>query len=760
MVLKTIDVGRLACARMKLLPSFACLLMLLAAPAGAQIATNGPLTNAIDVLSLPGETAWGHPALIRGVVTAAEPVTVSRPNWEGRFFVQDATAGVFVEATNRLQPAPGDFVEVKGTTHPGGFAPFVCSAEWTKLGTAPLPPAKPVLIEQLMAGIEDSQRIEIAGVVRSFYVEAPLTIYELASGGFRLRVYTPEPPSTNSAELIGATVRVRGTASTFYSFELRQLITIELHVPFKSDFIVVKRQSQTPFAEPFLPLSALGQYQNGRELGERVHVKGTVTGQRLGEDLFIRDAHSGLHIKTRQDIPLEPGAVIEAVGFPNFNHYLPVLEDATVRQIEEPPEKPEPWQVPIKKLQAGVRHADLIRLTGKVLGREERIQAAGDGGKPLSQTILTLQTDGALFTVEGVSTAPNHALQQIPVGSQIEVDGICFMRIDAEGKREALNILLPAPQNVRVLRKPDWLTPERLLVSVAVLLVVLVVAINWIVMVQKRNRALKVLIQEKVKAQQELQQSHDLLEWRVAERTKQLKVEMTARKEADVQFKATLAERTRLARELHDTLEQNLTGIGLQVDTAARLVGRNPEASERHMGLVRSLMTQTQLELRRSIWDLRSRELEQFDFANALEFSAQKITEDTGLKLKIEITGKPCALSEITEENLLRISQAAITNVIKHARATRVTVQLQFAETELALVISDDGLGFVPEHNPGAAEGHFGLIGMAERAKRMLGDIKVTSQPGSGTRVEIRIPLAPPNTKNSTDPLTPENPHD
>ena len=148
-------------------------------------------------------------------------------------------------------------------------------------------------------------------------------------------------------------------------------------------------------------------------------------------------------------------------------------------------------------------------------------------------------------------------------------------------------------------------------------------------MVSKSNAALQVVIRDKVKAQEELQQAHDLLETRVEQRTAQLKHEMTARQEAEVHFKATLAERTRLAQELHDTLEQSLTGIGLQLDTADKLVEKDPDGGNRHLGLARHLMTQSQMELRRSIWDLRSRELEQFDFPEAMRLSAQQILEGT-----------------------------------------------------------------------------------------------------------------------------------
>lgn len=717
----------------------------------AQASTNEVITNAFSVLSLPGDTAWGRTVTIQGVVTAAEAITAIKPDWEGKFFIQDNTAGIFVEDSNHHRPAPGDFVEVTGTSHPGGYAPFISYASWKKLGTAPLPPAKPVTIEQLMAGNEDSQRVEIIATIRTAREVKPIVVYEVVSGGYRLTVYAPPVEGVDLQTLIGARVRIRGTACTFYSGQLRQLITVELHVPFASDFVVEQTQTGDPFQAEPQALNSLGQYKISRDLGERTHVKGTVIYQRLGEDFFLEDTTGGLQIKSHQNTILKPGDVVNVVGFSGFDHFLPVLEDATFSKSMEPGRALKPRVTGIRQLQGGFRHASLIRIQGKVMNRIEQPVAGNKADEVNQQTILTMQDAGIMFTIEGTSPEINQALGQIEVGSTVEADGVCFMRINENGNLQSLQILLPAAKDIHVLKKPDWLTPGRLLGGLAILFIILLVALTWTILVQQRNQALKGLIQEKIHAQQELQQSHDLLEWRVAERTKQLKVEMSARKESEIQFKATLAERTRLARELHDTLEQVLTGIGLQVDIATELVEADPSAGKRHIKLVRSLMTQTQLELRRSIWDLRSRELEEFDFPDALKVNAHRIADGTNLKLEIVTTGNVRMLSEVTEENLLRISQVAVTNVIKHAHASEVNIRLHFDDREVWLQIKDNGQGFDPQNISGAPEGHFGLLGITERVKRLNGNFKITSVPGQGTCLEVRVPTNSDITGAATD---------
>src|SRR6267154_5431560 len=156
-------------------------------PAGA--ASSGPvLTNAADVISLTAKDAkHGRSVSITGVVTVAE----TTPNWKGKFFVQDATGGVFVNNTNTLQPMVGDLVHVRGRSHAGGYAPDITRPIWAKLGTAPLPDARPITAERLMSGVEDGQRVEVSGVVRSSQVGATKLILELASGGYRFRAFVP-----------------------------------------------------------------------------------------------------------------------------------------------------------------------------------------------------------------------------------------------------------------------------------------------------------------------------------------------------------------------------------------------------------------------------------------------------------------------------------------------------------------------------------------------------------------------------------------
>ena len=696
------------------------------------------LTNAAAVISLSArQAARSLPVSVTGVVTAADPAL------KGRFFLQDATGGIFVDNVNGRRPEPGTVVEVKGITHPGAYAPIITAPTVRQLAIAPLPPAKPVAVERLMSGAEDSQRIGISGVVRDARIDGLRLAVDLVSGGYRFRAYVPVAPGVEPQSLLAAQVLVRGTAAEAHNRALRQLVAVEVYVPRWNDFVVQQSEATNPFEERLVPLDSLAQYRRDNSLDRRIHVRGVVTLQRLGENLFLLDPSSGLQVQSRQLTAFSPGEVVEAVGFPSFDQYLPVLQDAVFRGTSELRAPVVPRPVSVQALQEGLHHADFVSVKGRLLNRTVTQAGAPASGPANVRTTLVLQSSNIVFTAEADGVQEPGNLAAIPVGSTVQTSGICLTEIDSDGNVKSFRILIGNPAEVKVLARPSWLTTRRLLVILGLVSLVSLLAVAWTVMVSRKNATLSFLIRERESAQRQLQQAHDQLEERVRQRTEELKFQITARKEAEVQFKAVLSERTRLAQELHDTVEQTLTGIALQLDTAAKLYASKPELAQDHLGLARSLMAKSQVELRRSVWDLRQRALEQFDLPGALLESARQITQAADLQVELQTTGPVQRLPEVVEENLLRIGQEALTNVIKHSRATQVNLRLEFEPQRVILQIQDNGIGFDLSSCAGPRNGHFGLLGMSERARRLGGRFLPVSAAGLGTVVRVEVPFGP-----------------
>jgi signal transduction histidine kinase len=706
------------------------------------------LTNAAAVLALSASDALsGIPVSVTGVVTAAET------NWNGRFFMQDASGGVFVENRSNTQPLPGDLVQVTGISHPGGYAPIITKPHWKKVGTAPLPEAKAISTERLMSGAEDSQRVQISGIVRTAQFSGPLIGVELASAGYRFRAYFPEPPGLQPDSLIGAQVSLCGTAAAAFNAPLRHIVTVTLFAPQVADFQVQELAAPDPFGEAPVPLSNIAQYRNDRPPGFRVHVHGVVTYQRKGEGLFLHDDSGGLQVKSKTTTAVVPGDLVDVVGFPAVENFLPVLEDAVFRKSPEPRAVLVPTNAPISNLQKGLHHADFIQLRGRLIDRLVKGIGTDVNGSSI-QTALILQASNTIFVAEKETSEPNTFLTAIPIGSLVEARGICLLDGSDDGKIKSFRLLLPTSHDVQIIERPSWLTPQHLLVTLVSVLVVLLVAIGWTIWVSQKNSTLESLVQEKEEAQRELQQAHDLLEERVKERTAQLKVEMTARKESELQFRAVLTERTRLAQELHDTLEQTLTGIALQQDLVANQFEKSPEDASHHLKLARNLMRQSQADLHRSVWGLRSRADEHFNLTSALLTSASQLTGGTAIRIQSETTGDAALLSEIIEENLLRIGQEAVANAVKHSGATRITIQWNFLPGKVLLRVSDDGKGFNTADCVGPRDGHFGLLGIRERTERLGGHVQITSTPGLGTAVTVEIPNTAPDGQSSVSAST------
>jgi ligand-binding sensor domain-containing protein/signal transduction histidine kinase len=204
-------------------------------------------------------------------------------------------------------------------------------------------------------------------------------------------------------------------------------------------------------------------------------------------------------------------------------------------------------------------------------------------------------------------------------------------------------------------------------------------------------------------------------------------------------YAAVLAERSRISRDIHDTLSQNLAGIALQLDSVHMQLpdvgGGIRDRIEEACNLTRYSLA----EARRAIVDLRSDTLESEPLEVALPELAGRVAP--ALPTRVQVIGAPRRISPVAERNLLRILQEALTNTARHAGACSVEVELRYAPDLLSLRVRDDGSGFEPNQAGGTETGHFGLIGMRERAARIGGHLTLVSKPGAGTDLHVEVPL-------------------
>ena len=206
-----------------------------------------------------------------------------------------------------------------------------------------------------------------------------------------------------------------------------------------------------------------------------------------------------------------------------------------------------------------------------------------------------------------------------------------------------------------------------------------------------------------------------------------------------LQFRAVLAERNRIAREIHDNLAQDILGISVQLELVARLMPAAAEAAKGHLDRARMLVRNSMTEARRYVWDLRSQELQKKDLPAALRDTTKRLTAQSNVETVVEVAGLMRPLPVEVETNLLRIGQEAINNAVKHARANRIEVGLNFDTRNVRLSVRDNGRGFDPSEQ--IADGHFGLLGIRERAEQIGGVLSIDSAPERGTQIAVEVPL-------------------
>jgi signal transduction histidine kinase len=199
-----------------------------------------------------------------------------------------------------------------------------------------------------------------------------------------------------------------------------------------------------------------------------------------------------------------------------------------------------------------------------------------------------------------------------------------------------------------------------------------------------------------------------------------------------------MAERNRMARDIHDTLAQGLTGVIVQLEAAEDAQAQNlAKDAAAHIERAGELARESLQEARRSVYALRPLVLAGKNLCAAMEQLIQKMVTGTSLRAEFTAQGEPPPLPQEWEENLLRVGQEVLTNTLRHARANRFKAHLVFDPEAIRLELHDDGCGF----DPASRHDGFGLLGIKERVETMGGELTVQSAPENGTDIFVVLPL-------------------
>ncbi len=614
------------------------------------------------------------------------------------FTVQDETGAVWLPPI--LLPANcavGTKVEIEGRTEAGGFGPIVQAEVVRALGPGTLPAARPATYEELLTAQFQGQRVELTGIVRGQRVNPEFGLgwlaLEIATGGGRVTVNVTHE-ITGHPELLDARVRVRGV--NLHSSDAQQqafLPMINAHT--LTDVEVLAPANPQPFTQLPVALNQIMRSANPAGAGHRVRVHGAVTVVRQGGSFFLQDETRGLQVFLRESSCPETGEIVDVVGFPEPGAFSPVLRDADWRPTGT---KNLPPALVVSSAEAAKHDGRLVTVRAQLTAL-----AATD-----NEIVLTLE-DGLLRFRAYV---PDAGLGRWRVGSELQTTGVCSVEVgDWESlvthrKPQGFSLLARGPADIILLHAAPVWTLMRIVWVLVVLGVALGVALG-VIWTQTRRRL------------------------REAART---------REAAHAQFEAVIGERTRMAREIHDTLAQGFAGISVQLEVLNDRLDALPDDTRRHLEIARKLVRSSLDEARRTVWNLRAQTLEENGLPGALDRLGRQLTDGSSLAFNLRVEGTDRTLPADVENNLLRIGQEAITNAVRHSGARQLTLILAFRADGVRLGVSDNGHGFDPANIQPSRHGGFGLSGLRERAETMHAQLEIHSTPGSGTRIQIIVP--------------------
>ncbi len=700
------------------------LLALMPVCASAQPSAGAPLPSLNTIKAVRAltqdESAKGYPVRIRGVVTHFdEQAKTGLIVHDGQFgqFVMPPQERSVVAAWRELRH--GDAVEIVGRTVRGGFAPNVEPTSIRNLGRGTLPTPKHIAFTSMLTGRSDCDYVEVEGVVQRMWRSPDpnmRTLFaDVAFGEGVLRATFWEYSPNDLDRFIDARVRLRGNIGTLFG-RTEQLRGVSLFAGRTRDIVMLEPPPE-PFALPVRSIRSMYNYSAAGEVNRRIRIRGVVTCYIAGRPveisdfsstalfryvrhvLYVNDGSDGARIETEQAQQLRPGTIVDVAGFPAVTPGKPILTNAIFKVAGEAPQ-PLPVTLDAPNAITPDNDATLVRMRGQLLSMLTNP----------TERVLVLRVGDTVIDANLEPDAGTDRLERIRPGSLVSVTGVYSYQW---GPPPAFRLFLRSSQDVNVVALAPWWTAQHTGVMAIILAFVAGGAVLWVRTISNRKRR---------------------------------------------EYQAVLNERTRVARELHDTLEQGLAGISLQLEAVAGSLPTSPASAQQSLDVARQMLRYSQEEARRSVMDLRSQALESRDLVGALTDLAKQMTQSSNVLATVRVEGTARRLDASCEHHLLRVGLEAVTNAIKHSGARRIWITLRFQDGGTDLIVEDNGCGLRYEApDTDVAGGRFGLQGIRERMDKLGGVLRIESNMNVGTRVAVSVPSRLHSSRDTLPSLTGES---
>jgi signal transduction histidine kinase/CheY-like chemotaxis protein len=689
------------------------------------------LTTVQQVRGLTAEEAKrGYPVRVQGVVTYHDP------QWSF-FFLQDSTAGIFVDSTDQGQTLQtGQRLVVSGVTAPGGFAPVIIQPRMEALGRGPLPiPLKPRSADAI-TGALDSQWVELKGIVHPIERdEVGHDFFYLYSDVGRVRVHTPGiPSSAHPDSLVDSKVRVRGVLGTLFN-QYRQLVGLQLFLGGMSEIVVLQSAPADPFSVEVHSIEGLLSFSTREESNHRQRVRGVVTMHRHLGDLYLEDETGGLQIQAI-DTATKPGDLVDAVGYVAPGEYSPLLEDALIRKAGAEKLFSSPVITPQQAL-SGKFNNRLVEIEARLLSR------VGSS----TEQILVLQTGNFTFDAQIDAGKGMQKLDSLRDGSIVRLTGVCTVQVDpskvvvVRGRIPlSFRLLLRSPDDIRIVQNAPWWSLADALAALAIMTLIFATALAWVVVLRRRVRSQTAELEKSKRAAEKAKEA--------AESASRAKSEFLANMSHEIRTPLNgvvgmtdLALGTKLTSEQREYLDT----VKLSADSLLTIINDILDFSKIEVGKV---------ELDEADFDLR-------DTLEATMKTLAFRADEKGLELLCDVAPD---VPNVVRGDFSRLRQIVVNlvgNAIKFTEVGEVALKVQVEAQEnedriLYFTVSDTGIGIPPEKQKLVFEpftqadasttrryGGTGLgLTISTRLVNMMGGrIWVESEVGAGTQFHFNVRL-------------------
>jgi len=660
-----------------------------------------PITTVAQALALkPADLEKQPSARIEGTIVYNEPTAFLT-------FIHDDTGSMYVAEGSASGLKMGDRVRIDGVITAGRVNNMLSGRHRTPphvqiLGHGPLPVAADCDTARLFDATYDAQWIRLKGIVQDVERSNDRASINLDVEGQNFHALIPGFPEDRNLPdyLRGLPVTVSGVFGT-NSNTSGHFDSTALLVPSQEQVVIDPTFLDAQFSEPAKDYTDL--FVPGPRGGPRVHVHGVATLVRPLHGFFmvVGEEHhwtGNVWVQTEQPLPLVTNQIVDVIALPERSGGRPQLHDAVVRLGPLTPRR-SASALPLNATDLWEFQGTLVYVDGHLLEQQRGLA---------EDSLLVLDGAGRVICARLPIGPHGERVREYQKGSRLRVAGICVSRTPEGAQPYSCQFWLRDLADVTLLAPPPWWTPERVLYALAAVFGIALLALGWAGLLRRQVRQ---------------------------------QTEIIGRQ---LQRETLHEERTRIAREFHDTFEQHLAGLNMQLDALAAQTKDAPPETHRLLDLAREMVRHSRDEARHAIWELRAPVLAEGNFTSVLDAKLRPVAERAHLQLDISAaTDCPTALPLRVENHLLRVAQEAFTNAVKHAAATTVEVRMHSgSDSSVVLSIRDDGCGFDPGVSMDANNGHFGLCGMRERAARMNGTLEVASAPGAGTKITVRLPLA------------------